>query len=257
MPEQLVARLENALAVEAAARGEIAATDGTAAAKATGAGAGARRLRIWRGQSGQGTPGRPATPRQWRGAVLGTAAMIALILVLGGVYGLTKVLHQNGPSSASGGSARPAGAHAFATGGSRDSRESSGSMAALPYSALPVTASGTDYQPATLARQVESLLGIQKSSAAKNTPPANAGTEKAEPAQLITPQASSPQLRACVTLVTGGVPPRLVDKARYQGRPATVIVQAAAGKPAQVWVVGPGCSASQRDLIAHTEIPGS
>jgi hypothetical protein len=67
--------------------------------------------------------------------------------------------------------------------------------------------------------------------------------------------ASSSALRGCVALVTGGALPRLVDEARYQGQPATVIVQApSGGHTGQIWVVGPACSASQRDLIAHTPL---
>jgi hypothetical protein len=61
-----------------------------------------------------------------------------------------------------------------------------------------------------------------------------------------------------VQLVTGGAVPSLVDQARYQGRPATVIVLAAAGgQPGQVWVVEPGCSASSRNLIAHALLTGA
>jgi hypothetical protein len=250
MPEHLVARLENALAIEAAgqakapgqarAPGEARGAGGAADGK-TGAatGAGSRWHRIWRGQSG---PGRAS--RQWSGAVLGAAAVIVLILVVGGVYGLATVMHQNSPSSASSGRnpVTPGGVNSFA---SRAAQRAQGAArpTELPAGSLRVIDSGTDYQPGTLAGQVESLLNRGYSSS---------------PGHNATPVLASPRLLACVTLVTGGVVPRLVDVARYRGQPATVIVQAAAaGKPAQVWVVGSGCSAGQRDVIAHTEItPG-
>jgi hypothetical protein len=74
--------------------------------------------------------------------------------------------------------------------------------------------------------------------------------------QVLSP-ADQQRLPGCVTLITGGTRPRLVDLARYQGRPATIIVQGAAGgRPAQVWVVGAGCSATSRDVIAHTQLTG-
>jgi hypothetical protein len=250
MPDHLVTRLENALATEATARSKTAAAGGRTA----GAGAGGRWRRIWRGQAGPSESARPsdsarpsesARPRRWSGAVLGAAAVIALILVVGGVYGLARTMNHNGQSSASAG-----GANAIASGHAGGSRAEL-SPFGVPAGSLPVTDSGTNYQPGTLTRQVDSLLGQPGDSQAK------LGTLKGG-AEGTPTSAGSPRLRACVMLVTGGVLPRLVDVARYQGRPATVIVQAvASGKPAQVWVVGPGCSATQRDLIAHTEITGS
>jgi hypothetical protein len=238
MPDHLVTRLENALAAETAARGEstpngvAAAADAPDAPARAGVGANGHRPRIWRGQAGAG-----------RGAWLGAAAAIAVVLVLGGLYGLT---HHNGPSSTSAGSAGSGGTSNAPASRGRPESPASMSPFGLPAGSLHVTDSGTNYQPGTLASQVESLLARQKSTNARSS------TGDATPTQ-----ASSAQLRSCVTLVTGGVPPSLVDLARYQGRPATVIVQAAAGrKPAQVWVVGPGCSASQRDLVTHTEVTG-
>jgi hypothetical protein len=58
-----------------------------------------------------------------------------------------------------------------------------------------------------------------------------------------------------VRLVTGGARLLLVDLAHYQGRPATVIIEAPSGsQPGQVWVVVSGCSASRHDLIAHARL---
>jgi hypothetical protein len=232
MPDHLVTRLENALAVEAAAQGENTANGVPAPAGRVGH---ERRRR-----------GHEARWGGWqrRGSLLGAAATIAVVLVLGGVYGLT---HHSGPSAGSPVSAGSADSNnARGSGG-----HSSASMSpfGLPAGSLHVTDSGTNYLPGTLAAQVKSLLAGQQ--------PGKSMNNNSSPAAAAPNQVNSAQLRSCVTLVTGGVPPRVVDQARYQGRPATVIVQAAAGgKPPQVWVVGPGCSARQRDLIAHTEITG-
>ena len=46
----------------------------------------------------------------------------------------------------------------------------------------------------------------------------------------------------------------LVDVARYQGAPATIIVTEAAGGPEQIWVVGTGCSASRSDVLHHARL---
>jgi hypothetical protein len=59
-------------------------------------------------------------------------------------------------------------------------------------------------------------------------------------------------------LVTGGTAAQLVDMARYRGQSATIIVRGpAAGKPGQVWVTGPACSAQHHDILAHTSLPSS
>jgi hypothetical protein len=59
-------------------------------------------------------------------------------------------------------------------------------------------------------------------------------------------------LRACVNRVAAGELVLLVDVARYNGTPATVIVTEAAAGPLGIWVVGTGCSASRSDVLAHT-----
>ena len=59
-------------------------------------------------------------------------------------------------------------------------------------------------------------------------------------------------------LVTGGARLLLVDVAHYQGRPATVIIEApSGGQPGHVWVVGPGCSAGRSDLITQVPLAGT
>jgi hypothetical protein len=66
-------------------------------------------------------------------------------------------------------------------------------------------------------------------------------------------------LQGCVMRISAGRRVQLVDVASYQGRPATVIVVAAAGGTggSQVFVVGPGCSGSDSDLITQASLPGT
>ena len=63
---------------------------------------------------------------------------------------------------------------------------------------------------------------------------------------------SASALAGCVNRIAAGERVLLVDVARYQGAPATVIVtQPAAGGPERISVVGTGCSASRSDLLHH------
>ncbi|MGH3155717.1 MAG: anti-sigma factor family protein [Streptosporangiaceae bacterium] len=253
MPEHLAARLENALAMEAAVR---EAETGTAPAGAVTGGAVRREQRTANGAQGSAPgetgqrhrvwrrPDRSPPPRQWRTAWLGAAAAIVLILAVGGVYGLSR-LSGGGNSASSSSGAELAPPNSAGSGGQAESPRA---PAALPAAALRVTDSGTNYLPGKLAAQARSVL------AATDTPAL--GGLKTGANSKAPYSASDTQLRACASLVTGGVAASLIDEARYQGRPATIIVLAGAGgRPGHVWVAGPGCLAGHRDLIAHAELP--
>jgi hypothetical protein len=228
MPDHLVTRLENALAAEAAARTAkqgLAGQDPGAAGAADGAGRRPRR-RSW----------------QLRPVTLGVAAAIAAILAVGG-YGLAN-LHQGVTSSSAAGrnAHRPAGTVEPNAG----KGVTSGGLAE-PSAAgrLRVIDSGTDYLPGHLTSQAQAVLASH---------PINASMRPQAP--LAAPDRTS-QLPSCVRLVTGGLSPLLVDEARYQGRPATIIVLApTAGRAGQVWVTGPTCSATSHNLLAHTWFTG-
>jgi hypothetical protein len=127
-----------------------------------------------------------------------------------------------------------------------------------------VSTTGTSYQQATLAQQAQAqLLAAQNpeqvpsaaptaSSAASAAPTATASSSALSSAsgapRTVTP---SPQLRACVLKVTGGVLPELVDRATYQGAPAYVIATAS-----RVWVVGLGCTAARPQVITSVPLAG-
>jgi len=62
-------------------------------------------------------------------------------------------------------------------------------------------------------------------------------------------------LADCVARVSGGKVPLLVDSATYEGRSATVIaLPGGDAAHADVWIVGPACSASNADVLAHRQI---
>jgi hypothetical protein len=242
MPDALTARIEAALAAEAAARsGEApAGVPGTEAA----AGAGAPSA----GPRGTGAPRsgrrRVAAPGR-RGLALPIAvAAAAVVIIAGGGYGVSRLLSGGAapsPSSAPAlvpGAASPEhGAAASPPVNGPDHRSAAGGAAVYP-----VVASGTNYRASALKAQVRATL-IRFGAAA---PTSSAGAARQAPAVT--------GLAPCLERVTGGHPPRLVDLARYEGRPAAVVVLPAGGRTLRVLVIGRPCSAGS-GLLASTVVP--
>ncbi|HEY2238637.1 MAG TPA: hypothetical protein VGI21_07590 [Streptosporangiaceae bacterium] len=110
-----------------------------------------------------------------------------------------------------------------------------------PQLAFKVVDSGIDYEATSLRAQIKTELNKVTSSAAARS--------------LHIP---TPQQYACVSDVTGGTAPALVDKARFQGRPATIIALSHVGKQfSQAWVVGSSCSASKTDILKYVTLATS
>ena len=131
-----------------------------------------------------------------------------------------------------------------------------GSNAGSGGSGYTVIASGTDYRAAQLPAQIAAVLDRYRI--------ASAGEHVAVPAPKQAPsnQVLQPSrlaaMSGCVTRITGGQRPLMVDESRYDGRPATIIVLAATAQQlTEAWVVGPACSASRSDVIVHTSLPSS
>jgi hypothetical protein len=229
MPDAVESRIMAALATEAAlvtkAPHETEAAHVTAAKRDTalspvGGGGGSRRP--GGGRSGPGN-------RWLRPAVLASAAAACLVL-FGGVYGITHLSSGSSSSSAAGSAAgsAAAGSESSPLAGAQAPGTRHEPVGSALAAAFTVTASGTNYLPATLAPQVRAQLA----RSAKTALPA-AGA------------APSAQLSACVLHLTGQLRPRLVDRATYQGKPAYVIAVTN-----RAWVVGTGCTASNPELIA-------
>jgi hypothetical protein len=245
MPEWVTGRLASALTDEAAARSGTAATP----ARPTG-----HRAFHHDPERGRGAPSRSAG-RGFRGPAAArafAAAAAACVLAAGG-YTVMQ-LTQHGPSA----TPRPprAGGRAQLTPGYGPNQHApkvglitpppTGTSSAPPGTVLPtftVIRSGTNFQSAHLAAQIESALAKAGKGAA-----AVGGAE----------HVSSTTEEDCVYRVTGGTRPTLVDEARYDGRPATVIALAGSGAQlGQAWVVGPRCSADNSDKIMRVELPSS
>jgi hypothetical protein len=111
-----------------------------------------------------------------------------------------------------------------------------------------VITSGTNYRPGQLKAQVGAVLKRNPVSAkAPAAPQLGSGAG---------PQAAFPHLAACVSHLSGGRRPELIDIAKYGNRPAAVIMVPVAGtQTVRVWLVGPGCSAYGGDVITQFSLP--
>jgi hypothetical protein len=179
--------------------------------------------------------------------ILALAAAVVLVAA-GGGYLLSRL-----PSSSSGPSASSAAAPATA------GRPAAGQVnAAAGDGGFTVISSGTDYQPATLPAQIAAVLtryGLRATGKPVAAPTRQAAPEQA-PSQHVLQPSTLAALQGCVARIAAGQRPWMVDESRYHGRPATIIVlHATARSLTQVWVVGPACSGSRRDVVAHTALP--
>jgi hypothetical protein len=117
---------------------------------------------------------------------------------------------------------------------------------------IVVTSSGTKYLATGLAAQVRTQLS-QTSNGATSVPgpsstsavPSAGASKTASTGVTHAPAA----LRGCVLHLTGGQPPRLLDRATYEGKPAYVIASSS-----RVWVVGLGCTAANAELITSAPL---
>ncbi|MBW8487062.1 hypothetical protein [Actinomadura parmotrematis] len=152
--------------------------------------------------------------RHWR--ILSAAA--ATVAVLGGGAVVAQSALQNGGDGA---------AHVPAS--------DAGRAAPLNAAAFTVEHSGTDYRAGDVARQVGALLGTLRTAELRTQGGQAAAT-----------------LLGCVEAVTRGRTPELVDQARYQGAPATVIAAPGASGVRDIWVVGADCTPQRPHVLAHT-----
>jgi hypothetical protein len=133
----------------------------------------------------------------------------------------------------------------------------------------------TNFQAATLADQAATALSEARIEGMHATP-ANSGgnnvygrlaapTSTATRASTLggqaTPSAAS-QLAGCISRVTmPGQSVLLVERANFEGKPATIIVTAPASvggtsppKEAEIWALGADCSATTSDVLDHVKV---
>jgi len=180
-----------------------------------------------------GAHDRPAAKRGFRLAtwrVLVPASAAAVLLAAGG-YGLSLIGHGPGSQTAA----------SSAAGSASSSSAAAGRAAAAPLYPAPSAHSQLKSQhqpvnvsPTTLRKQVE--------------------TELRKPPATRPMKAASSQVLGCIQLLAGSAPLELVESARYEGQPATIIV-ARESTGYRAWVAGPNCSATTRDVLHTITLP--
>jgi hypothetical protein len=186
------------------------------------------------------------------------AAAGAVVFVAGGGFELVTHLGESTGSGAS-------------SSGSSSQNSSTGAGSGTSRLAEPAARPALHYQvkgrPATIA-PVRTAMNYRRDSLGKQaaealsrhgpTPgPVRGGTMSpdAGPGAQATHQLS--RLSACVNLIAAGHRVLLVDLARFNRAPATLIVTAGPGAAREAWIVGPRCSASAGDVLARQPLPGS
>ena len=128
------------------------------------------------------------------------------------------------------------------------------SAASAPTGFL-VYSTGTAYERSTLASQVRTQVGRHDFGslvpAAHDNSAGATASAPAAGASGVGGSTPSPGLSGCVSKVTGGAAPSLVDRASYDGIPAYIIAV-----PTRVWVVRLGCTATDTQLIAAVPLEG-
>jgi hypothetical protein len=234
LPPGIAARLDAALSAETARR--AAPDPGTVPGPAAPA-------------PPAGTPprhraGRPRGPRLRMPVAARLVAAAGVLVVAGGV-GYAVSQSSSSPSTSSS-SAGPAAAPSAVAGPHSPSAASGAGPEIGAGAQFTVRHSGTPYRKTTLAAQARTLLATP--SAGLNSPGKGSGG--------LSRRAPGLALTGCVEKVAGLKAVRagevkLVDQARFQGRPATVIVvQATSAQPGTVYAAGAGCSASRADILA-------
>jgi hypothetical protein len=280
MPDRLAGRLDTVLAAEIARRDQTegaAAQLGGAGTQPAGAGArlngdgarlngdgarpdrnGARPDRNGARPDRNGAPDHerrrwPAWHRNLRPLALRVLAPVAVIaLIVAGALELTP----QGSTSSQASSSAASPANRSAAGGPAAAQSSSAASGAtganrpvgaplkttptasanrLSPAAFPVVTSTVDFAPDSFKLQVEAALRV--------------------PANERQTQTSTTTIRACVKALAGNAAsPVLVESARYQGQPATlVVVRTGSGDTA--WVAGSRCSATDHDVLDRTTVP--
>jgi hypothetical protein len=252
LPDAVEARISATLATEAANRADHAApADGS-----RNLGPAPDRARVRRKRGGSG----PRRGFRVRPQVIG-GSLVTCLLLAGVGFGLSHAGSSNSSSSAASGSAAAPAEVPSAAASSSSAAASSSSAAAAPAAPGPqhagpgssfvVSMSGTRYQKATLAEQVRTRLPANGGTYGATVPGPGQTVPAASASASSTAVVPGAALRGCVFHLTGGVLPRLVDRATYQGEPAYII----AG-PSRVWVVGLGCTAAKTELVTSVPLAG-
>jgi hypothetical protein len=154
-----------------------------------------------------------------------------------------------------------ASAHGSSAGRNAESQPASGTFrTGLAFGSLKFTVndSGISYHRSTLASQVRTQLNAQNAvtpaAAAPSATSSNGSVVSSASATAPAPEVTAPpsvNLKGCVSTLTKGLTPSLVERATYDGIPAYIIAL-----PSRVWVVRLGCTAADPQEITSVSLPG-
>jgi hypothetical protein len=129
-----------------------------------------------------------------------------------------------------------------------------------------------NYQPATLADQAAAALsqakmeGMRSGSARSYDgslePTSTANSAFGGSASAAAAGSAPPQLTGCIDrVITPGQVVLMVERAKFEGKPATIMVTAPASvsgtsppKEAEIWALGDACSATNSDVLDHVKV---
>jgi hypothetical protein len=201
---------------------------------------------------------RQATRRGWHLPGLSVpatrlvAAAGALAIVAAGTYELASHA-SSGPtaSSVAGSAAAPATGQPMSLG----PQVTYGQPNALHT--IHAVQSSSNFLPAKLTTQAVAAVHAAQAKRLSGRQPTS-GTPGASRAQSSSGVSAAPssgiarRLADCINLIAPGRTVLLLDMAKFDGKPATIIVVAAlAASPAEAWVVGSTCSSAGKDVLDH------
>jgi hypothetical protein len=178
-----------------------------------------------------GAHDRPAAKRGFRLATWRLLVPVgaAVVLLAGGGFGLSLLV--GGPGSPQ---TTSAAAGSGAKAASRANPPEAAPLSPAPSARSQLRSQNQAVSPATLRQHVEAELRL---------PPAARSTK-----------ATSPRVQGCIHLLAASAPLELVESTQFGSLPATIIV-ARTGQDDTVWVAGPGCSATSRDVLDAITVP--
>ena len=272
IPEALTLQIQTAIARESAARVGTGAASAAPAPAETGAIGGTAGV----GAGAAGIPGRPDLPERRRGRsrrfrrpdwsspllLRGLAAAAVVVIIAGAGILLANARTASLPSSGgtgSGGGAPARPGEASGIGRNASFGASARAPATVSYrlngriATTAAIANKTNFTQASLPRlvrrQVASVTRLAVGGAAPS--PQRAASQKL---QIGGVRISA--LQDCLSAMSRGRQVLLVDVARFLGRPATIVVlKSLTADLLDVGIVGPGCSASNLDIIRMLTIP--
>jgi len=237
MPDRLAERLDTVLAAEIARRDQTESAGAQLAGEPGGKGSRDRERRP-----------RPSWHRNLRPLALRVLAPVAVIaLIVAGALELTPKGSTSSETSSSAASSAASAPDRSAAGGPAAAQSSSAASGAIGANrpaaaplktaptAFPVVTGTVNFAPGSFKQQVEAALRV--------------------PASERQTQTSTTTIRACVQALAGSAArPVLVESARYQGQPATLVVLRT-GSGDTAWMAGSRCSATDHDLLDRTTVP--